>query len=148
MDGMIPPHGTEEILEPQDGPSGPNIKPSILMEKCQGAYDAINVSLLSVRRMARDLNGKVDQAVISAGINIAKGMGKYTDSFDDILVTPKEQMQTKEVQDLLIESAGAYQALRLKELEMETLHRSIGKKSGPGRSSCSSCEKSARGRSS
>ncbi len=106
-----------------EGPTTAKVASDVLLGKVQDAYDAFQHASSGLRNCCMQLRGKIDQATVMGGLEKAKTGFATMDMLEKYLIEERSNLSETQIRGTLVEVAREYQGLKLKQMEMQTLHK-------------------------
>ena len=96
--------------------------------KLQQAYDAVEASMRTLKKQTLALRGKIDDGTVKAATDMAKTALMVSEELERFLFADRTTVKDNELRQVLKNAGANYQQIRLKELEIKSLHRTFCKK--------------------
>ena len=98
------------------------------MGKVQQAYDALNCSLMAIKNCALHLRNKADPTAIASAMETSKKCQAMGDELEQMLLGEKRTTKEHAARKMLLRAGTEYQSLRIKQLELEAINRTVNEK--------------------
>ena len=98
------------------------------LAKVQQAYDAVSCATASLKSKAFQLKGLVDNDTIKNGLEKVSLGNELSSVLELMLLAERGTLVEAEVKEKMIDVGNRYQYLKMKEVEISSLHRSLFKK--------------------